>query len=92
MAASTAALSVNQARKVYPYLLRELVIDHPNRVWATDSTYIPMVRSFAYLIAIIDWRFLDAMVSAHGTLRMLAVVITKIANDSRRLASGPRER
>ena len=32
----------------------------------------------------------DAMVSAHGTLRTLAVVLTKIANDIRWLASGPR--
>jgi putative transposase len=29
----------NQARKVYPYLLRNLEIAHPNQVWATDITY-----------------------------------------------------
>ena len=50
MPASTAALSFNQARKVYPYLLRDLVIDHPNHVWATDVTYIPIARGFAYLV------------------------------------------
>lgn len=33
---------------------------------------------------------LDAMVRAHGTLRNLAVVLMKIANDMRWLASGPR--
>jgi fumarate hydratase class II len=32
----------------------------------------------------------DAMVHAHGTLRGLAVALTKIANDVRWLASGPR--
>ena len=32
----------------------------------------------------------DAMVLAHGSLRTLAVVLTKIANDIRWLASGPR--
>jgi fumarate hydratase class II len=32
----------------------------------------------------------DAMVSAHGVMRTLAVVLTKIANDIRWLASGPR--
>jgi fumarate hydratase class II len=32
----------------------------------------------------------DAMVSAHGALRTLAVALTKIANDIRWLASGPR--
>jgi putative transposase len=44
----------NQAHKVYPYLLRGLVIDRPNQVWATDITYIPMVRGFVYLVAIMD--------------------------------------
>jgi transposase InsO family protein len=40
---------------VYPYLLRNLVIDRPNQVWATDLTYIPMARGFVYLVAIMDW-------------------------------------
>ena len=42
---------------VYPYLLRGLAIARPNQVWATDITYIPMARGFAYLVAIIDWYF-----------------------------------
>ena len=41
--------------KVYPYLLRGLVIDRPNQVWAADITYIPIGRGFLYLVAIIDW-------------------------------------
>lgn len=45
----------NQAHKVYPYLLRNLVIDRPNQVWATDVTYIPMARGFIYLVAVMDW-------------------------------------
>jgi putative transposase len=45
----------NQAHKVYPYLLRDLIIDRPNQVWATDITYIPMARGFVYLVAIMDW-------------------------------------
>ena len=40
---------------VYPYLLRGLTISRPNQAWATDITYIPMARGFAYLVAIIDW-------------------------------------
>ena len=39
---------------VYPYLLRDLTIDHPNHVWAIDITYIPMQRGFMYLCAVID--------------------------------------
>jgi len=44
----------NKAHKVYPYLLRNLTIDQPNQVWATDITYIPMRKGFMYLVAIID--------------------------------------
>lgn len=44
----------NQAHKVYPYLLRELKIERPNQVWATDITYIPMAKGYLYLMAIID--------------------------------------
>jgi putative transposase len=41
--------------RVYPYLLRKLVIDRPNQVWCADVTYIPMRRGFLYLVAIMDW-------------------------------------
>jgi putative transposase len=41
--------------RIYPYLLRGLMIDHPNHVWATDITYIPMARGFVYLAAVMDW-------------------------------------
>ena len=44
----------NKQHKVYPYLLRDLVIDRPNQVWATDITYIPMNKGFMYLTAVID--------------------------------------
>ena len=40
---------------IYPYLLRDLRICHPNHVWAADITYIPMRRGFVYLFAILDW-------------------------------------
>lgn len=39
----------------YPYLLRDLKIDHPNQVWSMDITYLPMRNGFLYLAAIIDW-------------------------------------
>ncbi len=41
--------------KIYPYLLRDLVIDRPNQAWAMDITYIPMARGFVYLTAVVDW-------------------------------------
>lgn len=44
----------NKEHKIYPYLLRNLVIDKPNMVWQTDITYIAMKNGFMYLIAVID--------------------------------------
>ena len=41
--------------KVYPYLLRGLIIDRPSQVWCADITYIPMARGFVYLVAVMDW-------------------------------------
>lgn len=44
----------NKEHKKYPYLLRGLKIDHPNQVWGTDITYVPIKGGFMYLLAIID--------------------------------------
>ena len=43
------------AHPIYPYLLRNRAIEHPNQVWAMDITYIPMSRGFVYLAAVLDW-------------------------------------
>lgn len=47
--------AVNREHKKFPYLLRGLVVDHPNQAWAGDITYIPLIAGFGYLFAIIDW-------------------------------------
>lgn len=41
--------------RIYPYLLRDLEVDRPNQVWATDITYLPVEGGFIYLCAVIDW-------------------------------------
>ena len=41
--------------KVYPYLLRGVVVTRPNQVWSTDITYIRLARGFVYLVAFVDW-------------------------------------
>jgi putative transposase len=41
--------------KIWPYLLRNKVIDRPNQVWCADITYIPLRRGFLYLVAVMDW-------------------------------------
>ena len=38
----------------YPYLLKDLKIERPDQVWQTDITYIPMLRGFMYMNAIMD--------------------------------------
>jgi putative transposase len=45
----------NPDHPVFPYLLRNLVIERPNQVWAADICYIPMRRGFLYLFAVLDW-------------------------------------
>lgn len=41
-------------QKIYPYLLRGVMIERPNHVWAMDISYIPMRRGFVYLAAVVD--------------------------------------
>jgi putative transposase len=43
------------AHRIYPYLLKGMVIDRPNQVWCADIPYIPVQRGFLYLVAIMDW-------------------------------------
>lgn len=47
--------SPGKQHKVYPYLLRNKIIDRPNQVWASDITYVPLAKGFAYLVVIMDW-------------------------------------
>jgi putative transposase len=41
--------------KVYPYLLRDRVVERPNQVWCSDITYVPMPVGFMYLVVVMDW-------------------------------------
>lgn len=44
-----------KGHRVFPYLLRGVEITHPDHVWSTDITYIPLRGGFLYLTAIMDW-------------------------------------
>jgi len=48
-------LSAGRKHKVYPYLLRDVVVDRPDQVWSTDITYVGLPGGFVYLTAVIDW-------------------------------------
>ena len=41
--------------RIYPYLLRDMAVRRPNQVWASDITYVPMMKGFMYLTAVMDW-------------------------------------
>ena len=43
------------AQYVRPYLLKGLEINHVDRVWGIDITYLPLRSGFLYLFIIIDW-------------------------------------
>ena len=63
-----------QGHKLYPYLLRNLPITHVNQVWSADTTYVPMLRGFIYLVAVIDrhsryvlaWQLSNTLVGLFG--------------------------
>ncbi len=44
----------NPEHPIFPYLLRNLLVNRPNHVWCADITYIPMRRGFLYLFAVLD--------------------------------------
>ena len=52
---SAILVCANQKHKIYPYLLKGLLINRSNQVWATDITYIPLAKGFVYLAAVVDW-------------------------------------
>lgn len=40
--------------QIYPYLLRDVIIDGPDIAWAADLTYIRLKHGFVYLAAVMD--------------------------------------
>ena len=50
----------HQEHKKYPYLLRDVVIDHPDQAWCVDITYIRM-RSMVLSILLRLWTGTAAM-------------------------------
>jgi putative transposase len=46
--------TITISNQKFVYLLKELIIEFPNQVWATDITYIALPSGFIYLVAIID--------------------------------------
>jgi putative transposase len=47
--------AAGKGHKIYPYLLRGVVVGRADQVWSTDITYVPLPSGFMYLAAVIDW-------------------------------------
>ena len=62
----------NPQHKVFPYLLRKLMINRSNQVWALDTTYIRMAKGFVYLTAVVD--VYSRRILAHRTAITLEAV------------------
>jgi len=86
---------------IYPYLLKDLCIERPNQVWATDITYIPLAKGSPYLVAILDlatrramaWRLSNTM-STDFCIEALNEAITRygapeIFNTATKVANSP---
>ena len=79
--------------KIYPYLLRGVKVERPNRVWATDITYIPMARGFVYLVAVVDWftrRVLSHRVSITMDTTFCVEALVLLSHDFRRIRAALR--
>jgi len=67
--------------KIYPYLLRKLLVTRPNQVWAMDITYIPMARGFVYLAVVLDW-FSRRVLSWRVSITMEAAFCVETLEDA----------
>ncbi|MGQ9621628.1 MAG: IS3 family transposase [Bacteroidales bacterium] len=75
---------IDPGRYKYPYLLRNLDIQRPNQVWSLDITYIPMLRGYMYLVAIMDiysrcilgWSLSNTM-GAEWVVNTLKIAVSK---------------
>jgi len=45
----------DKQHRIYPYLLKDVPIEHPDQVWSADITYVRMYRGWLYLVAVMDW-------------------------------------
>ena len=52
---SVSTTVADESHPKYPYKLKDIEIDKPNKVWSTDITYIKINGGMVYLAAIIDW-------------------------------------
>jgi putative transposase len=45
----------DRQHRIYPYLLKDVVIAASDQVWSADITFIRMYRGWVYLVVVMDW-------------------------------------
>jgi len=65
----------------YPYKLKGIEIDKPNKVWSTDITYIKINSGMVYLAAVIDW-YSKAVLSWRISNTMDTDFVMDVLNDA----------
>ena len=61
------------------FKIEDTVVSQPNEVWASDLTYLPMEKGFAYLVAVMDlfdrsilgWEVSDTMKAENTDMALL---------------------
>ena len=76
---------MDASHQKFPYLLRGMKIDHPDQVWSTDITYLPMRKGYLYLCAVMDW-YSRKVISWDVSNTMEASFCVKVLNKA--LATG----
>jgi len=71
----------DDAHPKYPYRLKDINIDKPNRVWSTDITYVKINGGMVYLAAIIDW-YSKAVLSWKISNTMTTDFVMDVLNDA----------
>ena len=75
--------------RIYTYLLRNMQITLPNQVWCANIRYIPVKRSFRYLVAILcPTGICGANAEKSGLGNVQGVVVAIIEHDGCQLLQG----
>ena len=45
----------DKQHRIYPYLLKDVLVEQTDQVWSSDITYIRMYRGWVYLTVVMDW-------------------------------------
>ena len=70
---------VDNKHSKYPYKLKDVEINKPNKVWSTDITHIKINGGTVYLAAIIDW-YSCSETESRNKVRTKAVLSWRISN------------